>query len=504
MRYKTLVRLTWFLLALTLTIKANSSISSAQLPVGQWVPQARIPNYDDLIDENPPYLITDQNRTVHAFNSQTIDGEGPKAIMYRQWTLEEGWTTPIDIFFDHGGDIEVLDVFLDKTNKVHIVFVQNRELYYSNAPLVSANQASSWMIPTFVSEQLSSPFNAGLDGDDKGNLVIVFGSIADRAGISVVYSADDGVTWSERPESVFVAYGDDVSVLGIQVYTGQSGQLHAVWSVVNTTGQGESVQYAKLDIENRTWSDTIVLGTPEENAVVSLGVFTPAVIEYNGVIIVAYYSGNVNGNWWRQSVDGGQTWTDPIRISSRHVGTNGAVSFVVDSSDTLHLFFGQRINDLNHGMWHSIWQGGGWSLPLPVVSGPQVRDVVGGNGFDPRSARAVISQGNVILVTWATDGIAGQNGAWYSYTTLDTPELPVIALPTPVPPTATPVIAAVASDLVTPTATPIRLKVVSSEQYEDITGVTSNTSIPLFLGVVPVLLFILIVIALQLYQFNHR
>ena len=55
--------------------------------------------------------------------------------------------------------------------------------------------------------------------------------------------------------------------------------------------------------------------------------------------------------------------------------------------------------------------------------------MVGSNGFGPRSARAVVSNGNVILVTWGTDGFQGTNGAWYSYKKIDAPELPTELLP---------------------------------------------------------------------------
>jgi hypothetical protein len=41
----------------------------------------------------------------------------------------------------------------------------------------------------------------------------------------------------------------------------------------------------------------------------------------------------------------------------------------------------------------------------------------------------VVSQGNTILVTWRTDLLSKGNGVWYSYKQVDTPELPVIELP---------------------------------------------------------------------------
>ena len=69
--------------------------------------------------------------------------------------------------------------------------------------------------------------------------------------------------------------------------------------------------------------------------------------------------------------------------------------------------------------------GWAWGPLLPVASAPQ------SESFDPYDARAVVSQGNVILLTWRTD--PGRKDVWpfYSTTTLDIPESPVVALPTP-------------------------------------------------------------------------
>jgi hypothetical protein len=164
-----------------------------------------------------------------------------------------------------------------------------------------------------------------------------------------------------------------------------------------------------------------------------LGVSLSNVVEHEGEIIVIYYNGASNAIWMRKSIDEGSTWTDPIRIAPRHIGRNGVVSLVIDSDDVLHLFFGERIPgdpDI-HGMWHSVFRADQWIEPEPVVSGPRVSDTKLDKGFDPYDARAVVSQGNVILVTWRTDpGDIKPNGVHYSFVELNTPELPATPLPT--------------------------------------------------------------------------
>jgi hypothetical protein len=159
---------------------------------------------------------------------------------------------------------------------------------------------------------------------------------------------------------------------------------------------------------------------------------TPAIIEYKDSLIALF---NLPPKiMMRRSTDGGKTWDGPAVLFPRHVGVNGSISPVIDGNDELHLFFGQRIsgNPDIHGMWHSILKGNRWTEPNAVVKGPRVWDLEGLTSFDPYEARAVVSQGNVILVTWITDlGARKPNGVFYSYSVLDAPESPVIALPTP-------------------------------------------------------------------------
>jgi hypothetical protein len=138
-------------------------------------------------------------------------------------------------------------------------------------------------------------------------------------------------------------------------------------------------------------------------------------------------------------------------------------------------------------MWLSLWTGYTWTEPEPVVRGPQVRDVIGGDGFDPRAARAVVSNGNLILVAWTTDGFAGENGVWYSYKQVDAPALPSVALqePTQIPPATSTVFAP---------STAVQVAVTATHAFDitaDTPGFELNPQLSIIFGVVPVLLVLL-------------
>jgi hypothetical protein len=417
----------------------------AQNPPG-WSAQQRIPGYNN--DTNPPVLIADQNRTVHAFTSQQVGDNGKEiAVVYSQWTPEQGWTDPVDILLSPiKNEARLLSVFLDKTGLFHVIFFggDNIEanIYYSQAPAIKAGQVSAWSKPELVGESALNPEDGVIIGDDNGYLVIVYSGTRNGNGLYAIYSTDGGNTWS-NPESIFMTNDDILYPFDSQVYYEQLGQVYIVWSVYNSAGNGASVYYSKYDIGQGKWTDPFQLATG-----VGLGVGLPDVIKIQGDVIVTYYDSSANAQWMVQSSDEGQTWTEPVRIAPLHIGRNGAVSLALDSKNVLHLLFGERIPGTGgpdiHGMWHVLWENGRFSEAEAVVSGPLVTDSQGDKSFDPYAASAVIVQGNILLDTWRTDPgpQSKSNGVWYSFTTLDAPELPISTLAAPqstqsVPPTPT-------------------------------------------------------------------
>src|SRR5574342_185110 len=84
------------LLICLLGIVGTSDFSAQAKSAYQWRADQKVPGYLD--DTFTPFLIADQNRTVHAFASQWINDGGRRrqAIVYRRWSLAGGWTRPVD------------------------------------------------------------------------------------------------------------------------------------------------------------------------------------------------------------------------------------------------------------------------------------------------------------------------------------------------------------------------------------------------------------------------
>ncbi len=496
MNFRHTLRLLMLTIVLLLPIFGNSMPAVAQSSV-RWSHQQRIPGYFDRT--HPPYLVADQNHTVHAFVSQRFgEGAGSEVVItYNRWTLAGGWTKPVDILISPLYEARIMGVFLDKTGIMHLLFFGGNDnganMYYARAAAVDADKAPAWSTPVPIADSAITPSIAALAGDDKGNLVVVYsGNLGEGNSLYGVYSDDNGATWS-NPSRMWSTYSTEFWPSDLQMSFGASGQLHAVWNYVDKLGRNVTGYYAELAaVATMQWSDPVELDKS-----VGLGIAAPSVFEYHGEVYV-FYNNGVGQEvtpvlWVRRTSDHGKTWSNPLRPFPSHIGRNGPASVVVDSNDVMHLFFGQRTHDGKtdiHGMWHSTLRNGSWTTLQPVVSGPLVQGA-DDKAFDPGDARAVVSQGNVLLVTWATDPGNGANGVWFSYAQVDTPELAAATLSVPAA-LFTPIPVATPTSALEPTAIalPTSVTVTFDRNRPTAAKLASNAAVPLFAGLLPVLMLL--------------
>ena len=415
----------------------------------QWSSPDIMPGIN--LESYPPILVTDRNRTVHSFLSQWMGDPADqlKAVVYSQWTPEYGWSAPIDVITSPFKEARVTSAYLDQKDIIHLTYYGGDgtagDIYYTSAPAAAAGDAKSWSSPILAGENAGDPEGAViLGGAQQDEFTIIYHGKANGYGLYQVTSKDGGNTWS-TPVPIFLSDGDAPFVYSLHVIKSESGWIHAIWNTYTKGGQGRAIYYARAKIEDLQWSDPIPLATAE-----GLGTQTPNIIEYQNTLFALY---NIPPKiTMRRSIDNGVTWDDPTVLFPRHVGVNGSLALAIDGNQTMHLFFGQRIPGSGgvpdmHGMWHSVWLNGRWTEPDAVIKGPRIVDTEGTRSFDPYEAHAVVSQGNVILVTWRTDpggvGDIKANGVWYSYAILNAPEMPVatsqvVDTPVSVAPTISP------------------------------------------------------------------
>jgi hypothetical protein len=504
-----------------ITFTMTSGFSFAQSSTNQWSPYQRVPGYSD--DTYPPYMIADQNNTVHAFVSQWVGQENPSlAVVYRKWSWSDGWSPPVDILLSPEKQARLMGALLDQTGEMHVIFYGGDQMggniYYSRAPAINADQVHAWSLPVLVGMSAIDPSSAALAGDINGNLVIIYSGNLEGNGIYAVTSSDDGLTWSD-PTNIFSTNSTALWPYNIQLYPGKSGYLHAVWNVVDPLGHNKAGYYARLDLKTNQWS--IPLQFDKNNGGnAGGGIAFPTVIEFKNEIFIMYNNGIPPGGvpvtqWFVRSFDGGKTWTIPIRISQRHEGRNGVSTFVIDGNDVLHAIFADRIPitvngsyDAIGGVFHSVWLGSGWSEPqvIAAMTGNEAKAVSLKDpnfpAFAPGYAHAVISQGNIILVTWRTDPGLVDNGVWYSFSRIDAPTLPVEPLPTI---NSNSVLALDVTPIPTlsnidQNSTPKETDTSFSDFGSPASPVATNPILPITDSITLVVLLLLVVVALRLIQ----
>lgn len=473
----------------------------AQGPL-QWTVPAQIPYSDP--NGNTPFLLADSTGAIHAFSSQKIDGTFSRVIMYNRWQRDTGWSKPIDILMSPLHDEAHAPVaYLDHEGIFHLVFFGGHDvsanIYYSSAPALHADDATAWSPPVAIATGARPPITVWMAADVDENLYVLFGGNLDGTGIYSTTSMDGGLTWS-LPELLYSTYSDTLWPYAVRMLYGESGRLYAVWNVLNRRAWGSAAYLTTYDFTTQRWNEPRVIAQGVEGGI--LGVQSLSMLEHRGELFVMYDNGIPEQGVVRlvkRSDDGGLSWSEAVRPFPEHVGGNGPAAFVDDSSGQLRVFFGQRtqgtLAQQRHGMWYSEWhdQARSWGGVHYIVSGPLVQDIDGDKGFDPSAANAVVGQGNLLMVVWRTDPGNGANGAWYSYTELDTP----MTAPQPLPTlTATPVPIQTTREQ-SPTETPTRspLLLAANEPTHAIAIRTlANPAAPLLAGLIPVTLFLVAII----------
>lgn len=395
----------------TVTARAQGQI--------QWSAPQRIPGYPP--DTYSPYLVADSNGGVHAFHSQPTNGT--ISVVYSRWDYEHGWTMPVDIFLPLRGEAQVKGAWLDTHGMTHLIFTNGNDqlggdLFYSRAPALEAGSVRAWSAARLIGPS-ANLFAGAILGDDRGNLYVFYGGTLHGHGLYEVASHDNGETWS-RPAPIHLTNDDAVFPGNVALLLDESHELHVSWAEWEPPNPRD-LYYARLDVDSGFIAPPVHL---DEG-----GSDTPVMIKHDGVLFLIYATSGiahgVAGKAMKQSADAGRSWSNALWAFPPLVGGNGNAALVQDSNHTLYAFLGNRAGDCCHGLWYSTWHGNAWSDPQAIVQGPKSAE------FDPFSPHAVISQGNVVLVTWWNESRI--NGVWYSSAKLNAPELPLLPLPTTVP-----------------------------------------------------------------------
>src|SRR5262245_49335967 len=112
-------RIGWLVGAIWIALAAFVTSSGPANAQGSgWSIPQQIPGLDERIE--PPFLVADRDRTVHAFYS--VPAAGGYDVVYNKWSLASGWTRPVDIVLvPLNQDVRIGGAYLDPVGQMHLI-----------------------------------------------------------------------------------------------------------------------------------------------------------------------------------------------------------------------------------------------------------------------------------------------------------------------------------------------------------------------------------------------
>ena len=77
-------------------------------------------------------------------------------------------------------------------------------------------------------------------------------------GLYGIQSSDGGDVWSE-PTPLFLTNNPEIFPSNLQLYRDSVGNVHAVWSLVDFTGNSQAIYYSRLGPDTTHWISPVEL-----------------------------------------------------------------------------------------------------------------------------------------------------------------------------------------------------------------------------------------------------
>lgn len=223
-------------------------------------------------------------------------------------------------------------------------------------------QASEWSEPQQLTTDPAFDHYASIMQDSSGKIWLVWF----RDGKEILYkiSSDEGTSWSS-PE---VLVPDISKAGGTSLLQDSTGRIWIAWGSVQQSSVGADIFYITSDDGGLSWSAhqqlTNYLG--DDNI--------PSLIEVSGEVWVVFRSYGLSSNediWYKKTVDGGVTWSDPISLTS-HPAREFTPDAMVDSTGKIWVAWCRELASGNENIYYktSIDNGISWSSDQELTTHP--------------------------------------------------------------------------------------------------------------------------------------
>jgi len=315
-----------------------------------------------------PRLIADAEGDVHLLfvyrKPISLGADAPTSDAIRYARLHNGiWSRPIDILSaPDRTSITSMAIALEPRGYLHVVWTGGRfnMIFYSRAQIPQAGSILGWSIPQILSE--GQNLGADIFASPDGILHLAYA----QTGVDIFYrqSQDGGKSWTNP---VQVSHVEQATAADYpRLATDENGRIHAVWTEYHLPdGWPPSGAFYSRSLDGgTTWSSPLRVAGENYGLINVVAGFDKVVLAWNAIV-------SIGDRMYVWSDDGGQTFSAAQKITTQiHGGFTGFPAMDFDSAGTLHLITSVDVQtETVSAIYHLAWNGKDWSEPELISRG---------------------------------------------------------------------------------------------------------------------------------------
>jgi hypothetical protein len=306
-----------------------------------------------------PDMVVDSEGAVHVFWA-VIQPVEKSAIYYT--VLRDGvWSPPVDILI--GSNLSQQNtppaVAIDSQGIIHLIWT-NGNLYYTSSHAKIAHSPRAWSPPQMITGRA---IGYDIFVDPTNRVHIVFSSLDD--GFDVFYvtrPADETLDWAS-PIAISEVAGTGMATNRPALLVASDGAIHTAWEQDQLPDgwPPKGVYYSHSIDGGVNWSPAIQLAGDNHGA--------PALgsISESEIHLVWFTTGGTEGRYYSYSQDSGQSWIPARQLSSEiQMLLLGLPYMIKDSNNQLYLLM-CGAKDTRNSVFFSEWTGSAWGIPQPIT-----------------------------------------------------------------------------------------------------------------------------------------
>ncbi len=348
----------------TLVVRCASVVSSQQ-SLESWSDPVEIAYRLSGID--PPRMIADVEGTVHVFWSD--ESTSGSTIYYRSMASDV-WSEPNDVIAMPAlNRAMVMDLAIDERGEIHLIFLGGSSVYYAHANASSAAVPQAWSPPQLVYQRPSVTQTSASLLTLAGNEVVMI--VVDFGGLKILTTHDNS-SWS-APTEIWGSSEIDETIIAVRAMSDASNRIHVVWSTIvdgdSRPWPGNQILYAHSGQSNEGWSEPRVVDSTASSEYDSqYGPHYGNVATFGSEEIHLVWLGAPAGQRWHEySLDGGTTWSVPVKLHPDLVGITQFPAIAIDAEGAVQVVTaGFGIEPGRVSFYHFEWRSGRWSGSLDV------------------------------------------------------------------------------------------------------------------------------------------